>query len=115
MMMINDGKYNGEQVVPTSVIEKLSKGGNIAAFDNGPDSDGIVHPKGEWSYRAQWWVKHTPDMEAFMAIGIHGQWIYLDVKNQIAIIKQSSQPKSKDTTLNGFDLNGFYAIVNHLS
>jgi hypothetical protein len=53
-------------------------------------------------------------MEAVMAIGIHGQWIYLDVNRKIAIIKQSSQPVSKDTYLNGYDLNAFYAIVGYL-
>jgi CubicO group peptidase (beta-lactamase class C family) len=115
IMMINDGRFNGRQVVPPPVIKKLATGGSIEAFDNGPDSDGVVHPKGEWSYRAQWWVKHTKGMEAFMAIGIHGQWIYLDVNRDIAIIKQSSQPVSKDTNLNGTDLNAFYAIVDYLS
>ena len=115
IMMINDGRFNGRQVVQPAVIEKLAKGGNIEAFDKGPDSDGVIHPKGEWSYRAQWWVKHTKGMEAFMAIGIHGQWIYLDVERDIAIIKQSSQPVSKDVILNGLDLNAFYAIVSHLS
>lgn len=113
-MMINDGKFNGQQVVRPEVIKKLAQGGSINSFDNGPDSDGIVHPKGEWSYRAQWWVKHTEGMEAFMAIGIHGQWIYLDVDRDIAIIKQSSQPLSKDNYLNLYDLNAFYAIVNYL-
>jgi CubicO group peptidase (beta-lactamase class C family) len=110
-MMINGGKFDGRQVVLPAVIEKLAKGGSIKAFDNGPDSDGVVHPKGEWSYRAQWWVKHTKGMSAFMAIGIHGQWIYLDPERKIAIVKQSSQPVSKDTHLNGFDLNAFSAIV----
>jgi len=115
IMMINDGKFDGRQVVSPAVIKKLAKGGSIEAFDSGPDSDGEVHPKGEWSYRGQWWVKHTPGMQAFMAIGIHGQWIYLDVDRNIAIVKQSSQPLSKDTYLNGYDLNAFYAIVRHLS
>lgn len=115
IMMISDGKFNGRQVVHPETIEKLSNGGDIKAFDQGPDSDGVVFPKGEWSYRAQWWVKHTPGMEAFMAIGIHGQWIYLDVNRGIGIVKQSSQPISKDPYLNAYDLNGFYAIVSYLS
>ncbi len=115
IMMLNDGKFNGQQVVQPAIIKNLAKGGSIEAFDNGPDSDGVVHPKGEWSYRAQWWVKHTKGEEAFMAIGIHGQWIYLDVDRDIAIIKQSSQPVSKDTYLNGYDLNAFSAIVSYLS
>jgi CubicO group peptidase (beta-lactamase class C family) len=85
------------------------------AFANGPDSDGVVHAKGERSYRAQWWVKHTKGMEASMAIGIHGQWIHLDVERGIAIVEQSSQPVSKDEYLNSYDLNAFDAIVRHVS
>ncbi|MFA9396377.1 MAG: serine hydrolase domain-containing protein [Halodesulfovibrio sp.] len=115
IMMINGGKFDGKQVVSPSVIKKLAGGGTIEAFDTGPESDGVVFPKGEWSYRAQWWVKHTKGMEAIVAIGVHGQWIYLDVNHKIAIIKQSSQPLSKDEYLNGFDLNAFYAIINYLS
>lgn len=114
-MMLNGGKANRQQVVPASVIDTLKKGGSIEAFDNGPDSDGIVHPKGEWSYRAQWWIRHTEGKEAIMAIGIHGQWIYVDVERNIAIVKQSSQPKSKGTAINKLDLNAFDAIVEHLS
>jgi len=119
IMMINNGKLDGRQVVQPAIINKLAKGGNIQAFDKGPESDSEfvmpVHPKGEWSYRAQWWVKHTKGKEAFMAIGIHGQWIYLDPTHKIAIIKQSSQPLSKDAYLNGYDLNAFYAIIDSLT
>ncbi len=118
IMMINDGKLNGQQVVQPAVIKKLAKGGSIKAFDNGPESDNefvSVHPKGEWSYRAQWWVKHTKGKEAFMAIGIHGQWIYLDVNRKVAIIKQSSMPVSKDAYLDGYNLNSFYAIQDYFS
>ena len=115
IMMINDGKFDGKQVVDPKTIKELANGGDIQAFDNGPDSDGVIYPKGEWSYRAQWWIKHTPGMEAVVAIGIHGQWIYLDVNRKIAIIKQSSQPVSKDEVLNGMDLNTFYAIASYLS
>jgi CubicO group peptidase (beta-lactamase class C family) len=115
MMMKNGGKFDGKQVVPAEVVDKIAKGGSIEAFDNGPDSDDVVHKKGEWSYRAQWWVKHTPGMEAFMAIGVHGQWIYIDRNHDVAIVKLSSMPVSKDTYLDGYNLEGFYGIVRYLS
>jgi CubicO group peptidase (beta-lactamase class C family) len=114
IMMINDGRVNGRQVVLPAVINKLAKGGSIEAFAKGPDAS-VVNLAGEWSYRAQWRVKHTKEMEAFMAIGIHGQWIYLDVERDVAIITQSSQPISKDDYLNLYDLNAFYALVGFLS
>lgn len=66
-----------------------ARGGSIEAFDKGPESDGVVHAKGEWSY--------------------------LDPERHIGIIEQSSQPVSKDAFLNGYDLNAFYAIVSYLS
>jgi len=115
MMMLHNGEFNGKRVVPASVVEKIAKGGSIKEFDNGPDSDDVVHKKGEWSYRAQWWVKHTKGMEAFMAIGIHGQWIYIDQSHKVAIVKVSSMPKSKDTYVDGYNLEGFYGIVRYLS
>ncbi len=115
IMMLNGGKFNGKQVVPEAVVDKIAKGGSIKAFDNGPDSDDVVHAKGEWSYRGQWWVKHTRGMEAFMAIGIHGQWIYIDRNHDIAIVKLSSMPPSKDQYLDGYNLEAFYGIVRYLS
>ena len=113
IMMINGGKFEGEQVVSPGIIKKIAKGASTEAFDKGPDSDGYVYPKGEWSYRAQWWVRHTPGKEAFTAIGVHGQWIYLDVKRKIAVIKQSSQPISDDPYQNKFNLNAFDALVKY--
>jgi hypothetical protein len=65
----------------------------------------------DWSYRALWWVRHTPGKEAFMACGIHGQWIYVDVERRIAIIKQSSQPMSATDYQTAYDILGFEAIV----
>ncbi len=114
MMMVNNGKFNGKQVVPKSVIDKLANGGSIKAFDNGPESDDVFK-KGEWSYRAQWWVKHTKGMEAFMATGVHGQWIYIDRNHDIAIVKHSSQPVSKDGYMDGYNLQAFYGIVKYLA
>lgn len=69
---------------------------------------------GDWSYRGQWWVRHTPGKEAFTAIGIHGQWIYIDVTRNIAIVKQSSQPTSATDYQTAYDILGFDVIIDHL-
>jgi CubicO group peptidase (beta-lactamase class C family) len=114
MMMINDGKFNGNQVVSPDVIQKIAKGGNIEAFSNGPLSSGPMGNK-DWSYRAQWWVRHTSGKEAFSAIGINGQWIYIDVDRDVAIIKQSSQPVSSSEFFDGFNFNAFDTIIEHLT
>lgn len=87
-MMINGGKFNGRQVVAPAVIAKLAKGGDIKAFDNGPESDDVFKK---------------------------GQWIYLDVNRKIAIVKVSSMRPSRDEYLDGYNLNTFYALVGYLS
>lgn len=89
--------------------------GSIEAFDNGPESDGLVHPEDHWSYRERWWVKHNEGEQASMEIRIHGQWVYLDGSRGVALVKMSCQLVSKDEYRNGYDLNVFSAIVHHLA
>ncbi len=122
MMMINDGKNpRGEQLVPSDVIQSLSEGANRRAFQNGPNGakgangDKGLMANGDWSYRAQWWVRHTTGKEAFTALGVHGQWIYIDVHRNVAIIKQSSQPVSSSEFFDGYNFNAWDAIIGHLS
>ena len=50
-----------------------------------------------------------------MAIGIHGQWIYIDVNRAIAIVKQSSQPEAETNYMYAYQFNAFDASVDHLS
>ena len=122
MMMLNDGKSpTGQQLVPPAVIQSLSDGADRTAFQNGPNgaagsngADGLM-AGGDWSYRAQWWVRHTPGREAFTALGINGQWIYIAVDRNVAIIKQSSQPVSSDDWYDEYNLNTWDTIIAHLT
>ena len=108
MMMLG----GGEGVVPTEIIETLERGGNRKAFTDGPEAVGAYAE--HWSYRAQWWIRHTPGRQAITAIGVHGQWIYIDRTRQVAIVKQSSQPVSSDPATDQFILNAFDAVIDHL-
>ena len=114
MMMLNNGRFNGQQVVPEEVVRKLSDGGNVDAFSAGPSSKGI-RGGGDWSYRAQWWVRHTAGKEAYTAIGVHGQFIYIDTTRNVAIVKQSSLPVSSQNLDMEFNINAFDAIIGYLS
>jgi CubicO group peptidase (beta-lactamase class C family) len=113
VMMLNNGRFNGQQVVPESVVAKLAAGGDRAAFSDGPSMHG-VRGDGNWSYRAQWWVRGTPDKEAFTAIGVHGQFIYIDQTRNVAIVKQSSLPVSSQDVDLDFNINAFDAIIEYL-
>lgn len=114
MMMLNDGVYNGEQVVAKETIDKLAAGGDQQAFANGTEAHGVMGEE-PWSYRAQWWVRHVEGKESFNAIGVHGQWIYIDKERDIAIIKQSSQPVSSNDYFDGYNISAFDAIIEHVT
>ncbi|MEM8769131.1 MAG: serine hydrolase, partial [Pseudomonadota bacterium] len=64
IMMLQDGIFNGAQVVAPEIIADLAEGGSRKAFSKGPNASGYMGD-GDWSYRAQWWVRHTPGREAF--------------------------------------------------
>jgi CubicO group peptidase (beta-lactamase class C family) len=112
--MLNEGRFDGRQVIPPALIETIASGASTEAFSKGPEAHGI-QGNGDWSYRAQWWVRHTPGKEAFTAIGIHGQWIYIDIAHKIAVIKQSSQPTSFTDYQAAYDILGFDAVIAHLT
>lgn len=114
MMILNDGKVGGQQVIPLSVIETLEKGGDQKAFLAGPDALGVMG-KGGFSYRAQWWVRTTEGREWISAIGIHNQWIIIDRKRGIALIKQSSHPISLDVGADDFVMHAADAIRSYLT
>ncbi|MDY6999561.1 MAG: serine hydrolase [Actinomycetota bacterium] len=113
MAMLNDGTVGDRQIIPVAVIDTIATGGDRAAFSRGPEAVAMM-AGGDWSYRAQWWIRHTPGREAFSAIGVHGQWIYVDRRRGVAVVKQSSQPVSSDPDADQFVLNAIDAIVDHL-
>jgi CubicO group peptidase (beta-lactamase class C family) len=41
-------------------------------------------------YRYQWWT--VPNSDAYLAIGLHNQFIYIDPKNNTVIVKLSHTP-----------------------
>ncbi len=111
MMLLNDGRAADQQILSPAIIATLENGGSREKFARGPEAVG-PWAGGDWSYRAQWWIRHTPGREAITAIGVHGQWVYVDRRRGIAIIKQSSQPVSSDPVADQFILNAFDAIID---
>ena len=110
-MVLNGGTIAGATILAPAIIETLETGGSREKFSRGPAAVG-AWAGGDWSYRAQWWIRHTPGREAITAIGVHGQWIYVDRLRGIAIVKQSSQPVSSDDAMDAFVLNAFDAIID---
>ncbi|SNR97507.1 serine hydrolase domain-containing protein [Pseudomonas nitroreducens] len=90
LMLLGRGHFNGHQVLPTAAVERLLKGNDPAVYATNKEFS-------EWSpqasYKSQWYVFND---HALMAVGIHGQWIFIDFKAEVVIIKQSSAPEAEN-------------------
>ncbi|MEO7361202.1 MAG: serine hydrolase [Gemmatimonadaceae bacterium] len=104
----NNGKWNGQQVIPAQAIADIEKGGSTAAFAK---SD---HPslKG-WSYRDMWWITENAH-RAFTARGVYGQTIYIDPVAQVVIVRLASHPVAANSGNDATSLPAYEAVVRYL-
>lgn len=107
-MMRLDGRWNGRQIVPASVVADIRRGGDREKFKSG----GYATLPG-WSYRNQWWISHD-DHGAYMARGVHGQGLYIDPKAEMVIARFGSSPQASNVSLDPTSLPAFRAMAEHL-
>jgi CubicO group peptidase (beta-lactamase class C family) len=93
LMMINDGAFGGRQVIPADWIADTVRGdeSSVECFAKG--AYGALMPG--WHYRNQVWVA-SRDPAVMLAIGIHGQFVYMDKARDLVIVMLSSQPQPID-------------------
>jgi CubicO group peptidase (beta-lactamase class C family) len=108
-MMRNRGVSNGRQVVPGWWIDDIRANGNADAWSRGELTK--VFPNG--NYRSKWYTVDR-DRTPFAAVGIHGQWIYIDPANETVIVRVSSQPLPMDLDLDRMWLRGYSTIATWL-
>ena len=108
-MMRLGGRYNGVQVVPTSVVDDIRKGGDRARFEPA----GYKMLPG-WSYRNMWWVSHN-EHGAFAARGVHGQAIYIDPAAEMVIARFASHPLAANVNLDPTSLPAYHAVAKYIS
>ena len=86
-MLRQDGQYNGQQIIPAAVVQKIKAGGDNAAFR----ASDPIPARLKWSYRSQFWITHDAN-QSFNLYGVAGQRLYIDPKNQIVIVRFGSHP-----------------------
>lgn len=103
------GSVDGRQVVPKPWIDDIFTRGSEEAWTRG-EMTGLL--KGA-RYRSKWYVPlDVPG--TLIAIGIHGQWIYVDRPAGVTIVKLSSQPLPVDDPLDAKILAMFRAVCDAL-
>lgn len=86
-MMMQKGRFNGQQIVPIAVVEIIEWGADRGAFARGP----VAGPSNKGFSYHQWWVTHN-EHGAYLALGYGGQIIYVDPTAQLVVAKFSSYP-----------------------
>lgn len=107
-MVRNNGRYNGQQVLPPGVVADIRRGASREDFAQA----GYTLLPG-WSYRNMWWITHDAH-GAFMARGVHGQALYIDPVAQMVIARFASHPVAGNAANDPTSLPAYEAVARHL-
>lgn len=107
-LYLDDGVRDGHRILPEGWVAASTtpSAPRLQPGDN-PDSD--------WSfgYGYQWWIPEDPRPGEFTAIGVWGQYVYVDTTHRVVIARTATDP--------GFDerdhemIAAFRAIVDELA
>ncbi|XWK90353.1 MAG: serine hydrolase [Phormidium sp.] len=107
-MLLNNGKFANQQIVPETVVQKIRAGGDRRAF-----ADAGYSLLKDWSYRSMWWITHN-EHGAFMARGVYGQSLYIDPKANMVIARFASNPIASNSTNDPTTLPAYQAVAEYL-
>lgn len=110
-MVRRNGRLNGQQIVPASVVAKIRAGGSKEDFAR---AIWDYNTRRGWSYKSQWWHSHNAN-GAFMGIGMYGQMIYIDPTAEMVIVRFMSGPTGSTVGIDHITLPMFQALADHLS
>ena len=105
-LFLGGGARDGEQIVPRAWVEASTR-------PSAPRLEPGDNPASFWTfgYGYHWWVPEAPQDE-FLAIGIWGQYIYVDRAREIVIVKTSADYDFD--TRDHETVEVFRAIATHL-
>jgi CubicO group peptidase (beta-lactamase class C family) len=108
-MILNRGRVGNNQVVSQVWIQDCFSGGDKAPWQNGDSSERF--PDG--GYR-NCWYQIGNENGALAAIGLHGQWLYLDPVANVTIVKNSAQANPLNDLYGPIHIAAFKAICRQL-
>lgn len=107
-LMLNQGRVDGEQIIPAAAVKSISHGGKKATFA----SAGYKTLPG-WSYGGLWWISND-DHGAYAARGVHGQTIWVDPKADMVIVRFASNPIAGNVANDPTSLPAYRAVADYL-
>lgn len=107
-LVLQNGEWNGEQLIPAAAIARIREGGDTDVFAKA----GYDLLPG-WSYRGMWWVSHD-DHGAFAARGVHGQTVWVDPAADMVIVRFASNPVAGNAASDPTSLPAYRAVADYL-
>ena len=104
----NGVNNSGQQILSTSWIEEIMHGGSSATWQSGDFA--YIFPEG--GYRNKWYQYGNAD-NAICAMGIHGQYLYINPTRNIVISRVASQPLPVNETIEPSVLKIMQDIAQH--
>lgn len=105
LLFARGGKANGQQVVPAAWVAEATR-------PNRPQVQyGKLGTGSPFGYGYQWWLG-PGDTGAFMAIGIYGQNIYVDPKNDLVVVKLAAWPAAGGEARRYVEAYRFYQAIS---
>lgn len=89
-LYLGGGARQGQQIVPADWVQ-------ASVNPTAPHLQPGQNPASSWTfgYGYQWWIPEDPQGD-FVAIGIWGQYIYVDPSREVVIVKTSADPDFDD-------------------
>ncbi|MBU2514975.1 beta-lactamase family protein [bacterium] len=109
MIMRDAGQALSKSVIPAWWIKDTLTTGDRDAWVKGS----FINLLPEGCYR-NYWYQTRNDRGAYFALGIHGQWIYIDPKSKTVIAKVSAQKDPENDLLDQVHLRAFKTICSAL-
>jgi CubicO group peptidase (beta-lactamase class C family) len=112
LLVSQDGCFQGKQLVSDNWLRECRNPSENLIRVFGASEYADVLPGG--AYHNQWWVRN-PSKGVTMALGIHGQMLYVDCEQDFVVAKLSSQPAQDDIEMAMDQMLAFEAIIESLS
>ncbi|GAA1899935.1 serine hydrolase domain-containing protein [Streptantibioticus ferralitis] len=81
-LVLDDGQFHGKRIIPHAWIKRIATP--------------APHQVDGWGYSAQWWHPPGGDGKDFSAIGVYGQYIYVNPATKTVIVKLSDYGDQQD-------------------
>jgi len=111
-MICNGGSVEDKRIVPAAWIDESRFASDELTAVFGRSEYAEMMPG--HAYHNKWWIRDTR-RGVMMALGIHGQTLFVDPERELAIAKFSSQPDHVNPGMTLDQFHAFEAIAEHLS